>query len=126
MEKRATFATFARGHEPYAVRGGNPRTVFPLSIFGAAREGSGSPSRVASARRSLPIARPQLADSPELCLGTRSERAVAPRSYGMDGWMALVDESIALYLHAKQRNTILQAILSYMKYLYENMVRANK
>lgn len=49
-----------------------------------------------------------------------------PRSYGMDGWMALVDESIALYLHAKQRNTILQAILSYMKYLYENMVRANK
>ena len=44
----------------------------------------------------------------------------------MDGWMALVDESIALYLHAKQRNTTLQAILSYMKYLYENMVSANK
>ncbi len=26
-----------------------------------------------------------------------------------------IDESIALYLHAKQRNTILQAILFYMK-----------
>ena len=85
MEKRATFATFARGHEPYAVRGGNSWTVFPLSIFGAAREGSGSPSRVASARRSLPIARPQLADSPELCLGTRSERAVAAIVW--DGWV---------------------------------------
>lgn len=54
----ARFAIFARRHEPYAALSGNPADGLS-SVYLRRRPGSsGIPPRVASERRSLPIARP--------------------------------------------------------------------